>query len=168
MLAHRKSVTSHNVINCNKCDMKIHFICTKIPAYCLMDLISDENLLYLYQNPCVLLNELSDENYLCERCTGNTQDVIEPCFDTVFHELKVHYDHAKSQIVELNRAHEAEREKFHKRIAEITTNYDVNADDNEKSFMKEINSKNSDIEEKNKEIDDFEGGQPYSHIAGLL
>ena len=66
---------------------------------------------------------------------------------------------AKSQVVELNRAHDAEREKFHKRIAEITTYYDVNADDNEKSFMKEINSKNSDIEEKNKEIDDLKSSQ---------
>ena len=118
--------------------MKIHFICTKIPAYYLMNLISDEN-------------------YICERCAGKTQDVIEPCFDTVFHELKVNYDNAKSQIVELNRAHDAEREKFHKRIAEITTYYDVNADDNEKSFMKE--SKNSDIEEKNKEIDDLKSSQ---------
>ena len=108
--------SSNNVINCNKCDMKIHFICTKIPAYYLMNLISEQN-------------------YICERCTGKTQDVIEPCFDTVFHELKVNYDNANSQIVELNRAHEAEREKFHKRIAEITTYYDVNADDNEKSFM---------------------------------
>ena len=73
--------------------MKIHFICTKTPAYYLMNLISDEN-------------------YICERCTGKTQDIIEPCFDTVFHELKVNYDNAKSQIVELNRAHDAERESF--------------------------------------------------------
>ena len=120
--------------------MKIHFICTKIPAHHLMNLTSDEN-------------------YICERCTGKTQDVIEPCFDTIFHELKVNYDNAKSQIVELNRAHDAEREKFHKRIVEITTYYDVNADDNKKSFMKEINSKNSDIEEKSKEIDDLKSSQ---------
>ena len=56
---------------------------------------------------------LSNNVINCNTCdikiTGKTQDFIDPCFDTVFHELKMNDDNAKGQIVELNRVHQSRK-----------------------------------------------------------
>ena len=104
-------------------------MCTRIPAYHLSSVIKTGS-------------------YVCEHCAENDHDITSITIDKVFIEfkdLKGKYANAQNEISKLNRNHEESKERFQKKIAEVTTYYDTNAIDCEKSFLEEMEEKNKEL-----------------------